>query len=295
MTHRPGTVRLAHLLVAVTLLAPGIARADEAPPPEAGKRKQTVVFKEPIPEAPEPGSSWADPSEPVGKRQIYLGLRYRAAVVPKFLINLFIDEGKNVFVHSGALELEVRRDHFAIIPYVGYTRYFMDDTLFLEKNKDKTAAGSYSVANSSLHGFYAGIDLLWGFQLGRYVEFETGLGLGVAYIHGDLINRWVYDDPNGKFTASTGKTYTPCATRDDGSSCQKETHTDATVDKVGNFKEPNWFNGGTVPPIYARITAPLLGFRFKPMRDVAIRIQGGLSLTEGFMFGANLDFRLPGG
>src|SRR5262249_12329134 len=154
--------------------------------------------------------------------------------------------------------------------------------------------GSYSFVNASLHAFYVGVDVLWSMNINRYVDFEAGLGVGVAFVFGDLVNNWVYPSQSGPFRSSTGLQLAGCNTRDDGESCKKENRQNATTDKVGRYVEPNWLAGGSVPSFYARIAAPLLGFRFKLMRDVALRVQGGLSLTEGFLFGVNLDARIPG-
>src|SRR5262245_31372881 len=286
-------------LVIFTLIGSTPARADDKPaatpeasPPPADKKARSVT-RDPDETPPEPGSSWSDPTEPAHKRQLYLGVRYRGVEMPKFLMNLFADEGRTVLLHSAGLELDVRRDGFSVTPYILYARYFMDDTLFLEKGKEPANPGSYSFINASLHAFYVGVDVLWSVKVNRYIDFEAGLGVGIAFVYGDLVNNWVYPDANGPFVSSSGLHLKGCDVRTDAPSCQKENHDNAKNDKVGRYVEPNWLNGGSVPSFYARIAAPLLGFRIKPARDWALRIQGGLSLTEGFLFGANLEFRLP--
>jgi hypothetical protein len=149
--------------------------------------------------------------------------------------------------------------------------------------------------NSSIKSIYIGIDLLWSAHLNRYVDFEAGLGVGVAYLFGNLVNNWVYPDSNGPLVTPYGVHYSGCVNPSDAPSCDPANHQNSSVTKTGRYVEPTWFSGGSVPSLYMRINAPILGLRFKPMRDLVIRTDVALSLTEGFMFGASLDFRLPTG
>ena len=276
-------LRLVVVLSSALLLPGGVARAEDPPPAAAT-----------TPPPPQPEPAWHDPVERPGKRQLFLGLRYRGTVVPQFLMNLFANEGKTLLIHTGGIELEVRRDRMSLLPWVSYTDYRMDDTLFLEKNKDASKPGSWSFANSSVKALFAGIDILWSVPLGRFLDFEAGLGVGVGYLFGDFVSNWVYDDPSGRLVSSAGRHFSGCVTAADAASCDKANHNNAKVDKVNRYVEPTWFGGGTVPNLYARITAPILGLRFKPIRAFTVRVNVATSLTEGFVFGANLDFRLPG-
>ena len=54
--------------------------------------------------------------------------------------------------------------------------------------------------------------------------------------------------------------------------------------RIGDLHDAEW-------PFFARI-APTLGVRFKPMRDLELRIQLGVSLTEGFFFSVGGNVRV---
>ena len=78
-----------------------------------------------------------------------------------------------------------------------------------------------------------------------------------------------------------------CRTR---SACTRAAHQNSDVAKVGNYTEPNWFNGGAVPVIFPHI-AGQVGFRYKPIKQLESRIDLGISLT-GFWFGISADYGL---
>ena len=273
--------QLALALAAATLVAArtAAAQSEATSPPPAGA-----------------AGDWRDPSEPAGKRQLYIGLRYRGTIVPQFVMNAFVDEGRTVFSNSVGVELDVRKDRFSLVPHVVYTEYGMQDTLFLDKDKDRNLAANWSYVNSSLKAIYAGVDLLWSVRLHRTLDFEAGLGVGVAYVFGDLVVNWVYANQGGPLVTNDGKQrFSGCRSELDGVGCNRLEHMGAEVAKVGGHVEPSWFSGGPTPAFFARIALPILGLRIKPIRDVEARVQFGYSLTEGFFFGVSGNYRLPVG
>jgi hypothetical protein len=317
MRLRPPLFLLAALLVATA--PPAEAKKKKPPPPE--ETEETQAVESPPPEAPSPppeaespppaepapepppaaapqpaaAGDWRDPTEPNGVRQLYLGLRYRGTIVPKFLMNLFVDEGATVYTNTFGVELDIRRDHYSVIPHLTYAEYGMDDTLFLQKNKDATLAANWSYVNSSLKAIYAGIDILWSTRVHRMIDFEYGLGIDVGVVWGDLIDNWVYMNPNGPYQSSSGTRFSPCRSEADGIGCSRGDHSNADTAKVGGYVEPSWFSGGPRPSFYARLSLPILGLRIHPIRDFETRVQFGFSLTEGFFFSFSGNYRLPGG
>lgn len=265
---------------------------DADPPPPAPPAPAPT----PPPEATTPprgtNGDWLDPTEKAATRLVFIGGRYRATIVPKFLLNLFVDEGRTVVSHSAGLEFDIRHDHFSVIPNITYTEYGLSDTLFLQKNKAAGVAGNYSFVGSNLKGIFIGTDVLWSSHVHANIDIEYGLGVGVGVILGDLVNNWVYADGQGPLVNSTGQHFSGCRTVADGSGCNPTDHSNADTAKVNRYVEPNWFNGGPTPTLFARI-APTFGLRFKPMRDMEARLQFGVSLTEGFFVGFSANYRLP--
>ena len=263
--------------------------AADANKPEGGPAEKTKENVEPPHE-----DEWdiKNVDEVPGKTYFFIGLRYRGTIIPKFMINLFVDEGATVYSNAIGVELDLRKDAFSLIPALSYVEYGTDDILFRQKGKDDTLAGNYSVVNSGMKGIYATADLLWSTKMSKNVEFEYGAGFGIGIIFGALHNNWVQADANGPLHASTGKSYSQCpAVGAPGTGCNKADHQNSDTDKVGNYSEPNWFDGGSKPVIFPHIAVPELGLRIKPIKQFVARIHIGFSLT-GFWFGINGEYGL---
>ncbi len=234
-----------------------------------------------------PGSMW-DVSEDPTKRYYFIGMRYRADIVPQFMINLFVNGGKTVVSNSVGAAIYIRHDNFSLIPALTYTEYGTGDMLFEQKNKDPSIPGNWSVVNSSLKGIYASADLLWSVRLAKGWDFEYGAGFGLGVIFGDLENNWVYPPAGGQVSTSN---YKACQTITDGPGCSPTDHQNATTNKVGGYVEPSWVNGGSKPNIFPLINFPQLGIRYKPMKQMEARFGLGFSLT-GFWFGISANYGL---
>src|SRR5262249_420553 len=154
----------------------------------------------------------------------YVGLRYRGDIIPKFILNMFVDEGATIYSNTVGVEFDLRKDGFSLIPALSFTEYGTGDILFKQKDKPDIA-GNYTVVNSSMKAIYATADLLWSTKISKNVEFEYGAGFGIGVIFGDLQNNWVREDPNGSLTGSNGHHYAQCATTlAPGTGCNKADH-----------------------------------------------------------------------
>lgn len=265
----------------------------EEPKPEA----KTEEGKDAKPEAAStvepPHDEWdiKNVEELPGKTYMFVGLRYRGNIVPKFMLNMFVDEGKTIYSNSIGVELDLRKDGFSLIPALQYTEYGTGDILFKQKNT-KEIAGNYSLVNSSMSAVYATADLLWSTKISKNFAFEYGAGFGLGVVFGDLMNNWVFVDPNGSLGSDTGKRFSPCqSVQPAGTGCNKADHQNSDVDKVNKYAEPSWFSGGSKPVIFPWIGFPQLGLRYKPIKQLVMRLHTGFSLT-GFWFGINGEYGL---
>jgi hypothetical protein len=281
-----------------------------APPPESAP-----------PDVPAAGASVPDTEvaddmtntlEAPSKTYRFIGLRYRGTIIPSFLEHLFVNDGGTVYSNTFGAEMDFRKDGKSTIVWLQYTEYGFGNTLFFQKGQPDEA-NNYSIVNSSLKGIYAGLDELWSTPVANHVDFEYGFGLGLGVIFGNLYNDWVFGaDPTvtagtpGAIQGSNGQYYAPCNSTNDGpllkqgtganqvtlpySSCSPQAHSNASVAKVANYVEPNWFNGGAVPVIFPHV-AGQLGFRYKPIKQMEARFSLGISLT-GFWFGISADYGL---
>jgi hypothetical protein len=274
------------------------APADSAPPDVSAASVSDTA----------PADDITNTAEAPGKTYRYIGLRYRGTIIPSFLEHLFVNDGGTIYSNTFGAEMDFRKDSKSTILWLQYTEYGFGNTLFFQKNQPDQPS-NYSIVSSSLKGIYVGLDELWSTPIANHLDFDYGFGLGLGAIFGTLTNDWVYTQgPGGAVNASTpgavqgsnGTFYAPCGGTNSGvptlspngvtqpSSCTPEAHSNATVAKVGNYAEKNWFQGGAVPVVFPYVGLNL-GLRYKPIRQLQTRLGVGISLT-GFWFGVSADY-----
>jgi hypothetical protein len=275
------------------------AAADTAPSaaPTASASATAIAVPEPAPEA-----TWDSSNTYEDPRQSYyfIGLRYRGTIIPQFIENLFVDDGGTVYSNTFGFEFDMRKEGHSTIPWITYTDYSLGNTLFLQKGK--SGVDNITMVNSQLKGIFLGLDELWSIPLepNHKVDFEFGFGVGLGFIFGNLYNDWVYQTPQGTSGAvkgADGNYYAACTSMnqpgDMTGSCGNGAHSNPpTNGKVNNYVEPNWFNGGAVPVVYPRISLQILGVRYKPIKQMEMRLGLGFALTEGFWFQLSGDYGL---
>lgn len=244
-------------------------------------------------EGPKGAPATSDGFEKMTSQYIYLGLRYRGTIIPKFLINSFVSEGATVYSNTIGLELDIRREGFSLIPALNYSELGTDEMLFRQKGADESIPGNYSLVKSNLKVLSASLDLLWSSRIAKNVDLEYGFGFGVGAVFGDLIVNWVELNGSGSLVADSGKHYAACQTVGQGgrqSGCNSADHQNTDTFRVGGYSEPSWFSGGAKPSILPAINIPF-GVRFQPTKDMEARFGIGLSLT-GIWFGLSGNYLL---
>ena len=136
-----------------------------------------------------------DPFEDPNKTYRFIGLRYRDAVVPKFMINWFASGGRNVNVPMVGPVYTTRKDHVEYDLSLMYADYSMDPFLFKGLSDP---VGSYELVESQLKLFYFMMDILYEIPLetkenktGRFALLLGG-GVGLAIVAGDLYRSQAY-------------------------------------------------------------------------------------------------------
>jgi hypothetical protein len=279
------------------------AAPDAAPAASSGKA---------LPDTPPDNAGTdTDTKEEPGKRYYFVGARYRGNLIPQFLENMFVNDGATLYSNSVAIELDMRTDGHSTIPWIGYANYDTGDILFYQKGKPDDPA-NYSDVKSRLGAIYLGLDEMWSTPLdeSHHWDFEYGFGVGLGFLFGTLYNDWVYQAnaangaPAGPLAGTNGNNYAPCTSNvvpmpyatqgaisaaqpgNPANPCAGPDHSNSTDNKVNNYNEKNWFNGGSVPVIFPHISFPQLGVRYKPVKEFEARFQVGFSIT-GFWFGIN--------
>jgi hypothetical protein len=318
----PGPPKRWVLVIAFALVpaAPTVAFAQSANPPNKTGTPSSDSSSEPTPATPNAGAPNAAPKEssanpgstPSGelpnlpveaqaeditftkedpkKKYYFVGLRYRGTIIPQFIMNMFVNEGATVYSNTFGAEFEIRSGGQSMIPWIQYTDYNTGDMLFLQKGQ-ADAPNNRTVVNSSLKGLYLGLDELWSVNINDHLDFEYGFGVGVGGIWGDLMNNWVFLDPNGPYVGADGRHYSKCTMVTAAAGCAPSSHTDPSPAKVGGYVEPNWFSGGGVPVVFLHVAIPQFSLRYKPIKQLETRISTGFSLT-GFWFGLSIDYGL---
>lgn len=314
MTPRFTSALIFGLLGSVTLLtapahaAGAKAKADASPKTDAPKADATEApaadapANEPTAEAPadsaaetedkekapskdssaiadaEAGSS---PVELPGKTYYAVGLRYRAVIVPKFMINLFGDGGKTVLAHGIGPEFTIRKNAFEYNLSAWFASYAMDPTPFKGKSD---GADAWEIVQSKIKILYLTADFMWSQDFAPEFAFNYGVGAGFGFVWGDLKRTQAY--PGAGANNSTGQGYLPCVdrTKPDAVYCGTDNN------HYGGYTEPSWASGGSKPVIFPWLTLQT-GLRWKPHRNFIGRLDAGFG-TSGFFLGLGADYGL---
>ena len=222
-----------------------------------------------------------------GKSHIFLGLRYRGIVLPKFMMNLFGEGGATIYVNSFGPELAVQRDDFEYVLSVWYANYAMWPTPFRGKGEGDE---DWELVTSRLKVIYFSSDFLWSRKLNKQFSFNYGLGVGLGVVFGELTRQAAYPGPNDD----------PDDPYDNWETCKGDGIPDpvycADPDGEEHYKggdgyyEYNWYYGGSVPVVYPWLTFQT-GLRWQPHPKFVARLDVGFG-TSGFYFGLGADYGL---
>ena len=209
----------------------------------------------------------------------FVGLRYRAQVVPQFMINLFAAGGTTVFANGIGPEFTVRKDGFEYVFSALWTKYAFDWTPFKGSSDPDTA---WELVKSNIQVLYFATDFNWTHQVSPAFGLNLGIGAGIGVVWGDLNRVQAY--PRSGTAGKNPDDYLPCQAQGlpDATYCGHDNN------HYGNYSEPSWANGGQKPIFF-----PWLGFgpgiRLKPHRNFMMRIDVGWGLI-GPYFGASGNY-----
>jgi hypothetical protein len=269
------------------------AEADAAEPPGADAAAApedadgATAEAEPSATAPDKDSSLvadaeagSSPVELPGKTYLFVGARYRAIIVPKFMMNLFGDGGKTLVVHGVGPELAIRKNAFEYNLSIWYAGYGMDDTPFKSKDDTETA---WELVNSELKTIFLTADFLWSQDFSPELSLNYGLAGGFGIVFGDLYR--VQAKPGSPAAdGNTGEGFVRCSFKGENDYC------DTSNDHYSDFPEKSWTDGGSKPILFPWLVLQT-GLRYKPHRNFAARLDAGFG-TSGFFLGIGADYGL---
>ena len=256
---------------------PAAADSDDAEPTEEAGAKAPSKDASLVADAEAGGS----PVELSGQTYLGLGLRYRAIIVPKFMINLFGDGGRTVVAHGIGPEFTVRKNAFEYQFSALFTSYAMGPTPF---KASSDGADAWEIVESKIKILYLTTDFMWSQDFTPEFAFNYGVGAGFGLVWGDLKRTQAFRGPGGN--DSTGAGYFPCI----GKGVPDATFCGDDNNHYGGYLEPSWANGGSKPVIFPWL-ALQTGVRYKPHRNFIARLDAGFG-TSGFFLGLGADYGL---
>lgn len=229
----------------------------------------------------EAGSS---PVELPGKTYLFVGARYRAIILPKFMMNLFGDGGKTVVAHGFGPEFSIRKNAFEYNLSVWYAGYGMSPTAF--KAKDD-GAPAWELVESKLKSLFITADFLWSQDFSPELSLNYGMAGGFGIIFGDLYRTQAKPGPGGG-NPNTGEGFVACTAKNEPTGATN--YCDDSNDHYSGYKEKSWTDGGSKPILFPWLVLQT-GLRYKPHRNFAARFDAGFG-TSGFFLGVGADYGL---
>jgi hypothetical protein len=289
-------VKLASVWVAVGALHASVAYAQdvesesddksEKAKDEKAADEEKAKEEKPAAEATaDTGSKENSPVEEQGKTYRFIGARYRAIIVPEFMLHLFADGGTTVVVHSFGPEFAIRKDGFEYNLGMWLAFYGMDDTAFKGKSDGVEA---WEIVSATTKILYLTSDFMWTHQFSPQVGLNYGVGAGFGIVFGDIHRNQAF--PASGSASQDPNTWTKCPGTQ-SNPIYSAPYCDNSNDHYGDYTEPSWANGGSKPILFPWLMLQT-GLRWKPAHQFAGRIDLGFG-TSGFMIGIGGDYGLP--
>lgn len=240
---------------------------------ELEEREEELELESESEEVPEVDDADWSPEEKGGETYYFVGARYRAVLVPQFMVNMFADGGRTFFVNGFGAEFAVRRDNYEILPSIWFADYSFDATPFKGK---ADGADAWELVEGNLKVLYLTSDFLFSIPITKELAFNYGGGAGLGLVLGNITRTEGYF-PNGLPGSPDGSGLVKCRAPGDGRDGQ------CPPDGEYNMKDDAW-------PIFPWL-AVQTGLRYKPHKSFVARFDLGFS-TSGLFFGLGADYGL---
>jgi hypothetical protein len=229
------------------------------------------------------GRSSTDPFEDPHEGYYFVGAFYRHMIIPEFMLNLFLDEGSGSDFPAFGADVTYRKDGLDIIGSLWFARAEGQGAM---RAVDDPLVDTEWVETDLWVVFLSGT-FLWSTSFNDWFALEYGLGVGIGFVVGDVYRTEAYPGSDGD--------YVPCARPGDPANpsyCETPgiEPPNQCQDGAGHYgcNEGKWSEGGDVPNIVPWLAIPHLALRFKPIKQLMIRVEGGFGL--GFFAGASAAY-----
>jgi hypothetical protein len=262
-------------LLALTLTA-GVASAqmdDEAPPTvEPGG----VAAEAPPETAPDedptmPGGDDTDPHELENTDYFFLGALYRHVFIPAFIQRVAPVQGGIDADNPGVgLSFTYRRNNFGVTANLFWNG--AQGQGFYRENDDPPTDMEHIIADMGV--VFVTAELMWSIPIVDWFAVELGFDLGFGFVYGTIRRSEAYESSPG------ANDWQPC----NGVGNPSAQYCEASGDY--GVTEPNWLENGDIPIIVPWLSVPHVALRFKPIRQLQIRIDGGWGIYNFFAGGS---------
>lgn len=224
--------------------------------------------------------------KPDGSTQLLMGVRYRALITPKFLINMFgVDGGRTVLLHGVGPEIGgyfgETSDGFMVLFSPWYVGYGLEETPFKGKNDDDSA---WEIIESNMKVWYLTVDAMWDHKLPvKGLSVDVGLGAGLGLVTGKLRRNEAYRTPDGQDPDLDRDKDWPDLSYCEDANGTPECPDDGNYDITQGGSSDRW-------PVYPWLNFQT-GLRYQPVDEFVGRLDIGLG-SSGFWVGLGADYSL---
>lgn len=227
----------------------------------------------------------SDRAEVENAEYFFVGGFYRHVFVPGFIQQLFVHGGIDGSNPGVGASFNWRKNDFNVVASVwwnnaeasGYFRALgdpLEDTEFIEAH---------------MGVIFVTAEFLWAFPITDWFAVELGFDLGFGFVYGGITRTEAWESSRG------AGDWQPCSGpgQDNPDYCFPEPAPEPCYDNHGEHygcTEPTWLTaGGDVPFIIPWVSLPHIALRFKPIRQLQIRVDGGYGLYN-FFFGGSVSY-----
>ncbi|MFT3923708.1 MAG: hypothetical protein QM778_14345 [Myxococcales bacterium] len=228
-----------------------------------------------------------DPYEDPSKAYYFVGVGWRYIRMSDYFLNPFLDAAPSVGTAGSFFgEFAYRKDGFSVGANVGWVKWNFHGPFQIAG--DPTTDTEWLDTNWNLLMLTSTIT--WSTQFTEWMSLEYGLEAGVAFIFGNMIRTEAYPGANGNYAKCDGPGLndpTYCALPINGAVRTNAANEDG--EHYGVKAERGIANGGV--PYAVPVLGPKLSLRFKPIHQIALRIDVPLpALPVGWMGGLSAQY-----
>jgi hypothetical protein len=209
-----------------------------------------------------------------------VGVRYRGLLLPKAVLEWFVEGGKTVYVNGVGPELSIPDGGGEYLLSAWLAFYSMSPVALKGSNDAEEA---WEIVESEMKALYLTADYLWHTPLTSALALSYGGGAGLGFLFGDLKRTQAALASGG--SAGNPDDYAPCSAPDSASS-----YCDDSNAHYDGYGEPNWFHGGSKPVVFPWLSGQV-GLRYRIQDAFVTRLDLGVA-TSGLFVGLGADYSL---